>query len=95
MAEAGAIDVRPVELEIHEMPIARGIVAGLGRISIGVAVLVRPSGLMSEVPGRELGIIAGEHRLHPLAHRWLEVVIRYQRDHLMTFIAPGKCGSGT
>ena len=87
MAEAGAIDVRPVELEIHETPSALASSGPWSNFD-GSRGKRRCKWPHERGPGAELAIIAGEYRLHLLGAP--EARGSHQRRHLMPFISPGR-----
>jgi hypothetical protein len=63
----------------------------LGRITVGIAIFVRPSGLVRNVIGRELRGIGGKNGLYPAANRGVQVVVCYQTNHFVPLISPCEC----
>src|ERR1700722_5415988 len=84
-----ALQIRTVEFQIHEMPVAGLIVVNLGRAAIGVTKFIRPSRfLVYARVRRETGRIPGENGVRLGAHGGFEIVIRDQADHLVALIPP-------
>jgi len=80
-SEAGIVEIRMVDLDVHKMPD--------GGFAVRIAVFVRPSCPAGEIAGRQRVRIARQQSVQGGSGRRRQVPIGDQRGDLMAEIAPG------
>src|SRR5581483_4420277 len=94
MSLAGGLEVAVGELDVDEVPVARGLVANFGRLAVGVAILVRPGRAADEIGRSEIVFVRGEQSVDFLFRRRREPRVGARAGNLVAAVAPGKNPSG-
>ena len=76
MPKAGAVEVRAVEFDVHEVPLPRLLIALPGPAAIRIPVPIGPGRSAGDVVRREGVGVRGEHRAHLRTRRRFENIER-------------------
>src|SRR6516165_9325789 len=74
MPKAGAVEVRAVEFDVHEVPLPRLLIALPGPAAIRIPVPIGPGRSAGDVVRREGVGVRGEHRAHLRTRRRFEIL---------------------
>ena len=74
MPKAGAVEVRAVEFNVHEVPLPRLLIALPGPAAIRIPVPIGPGRSAGDVVRREGVGVRGEHRAHLRTRRRFEIL---------------------
>jgi hypothetical protein len=89
MPVAHPVEVRAVELDVHEMPLSGVPVTLSGPVPIGVSISIGPCRFAGDIVRRKVVVIGGEHRDDHGARCRFEILLGNKRDDLVPLVAPG------
>ena len=89
MPEAGLVLVRPVYLDVDEVPLPRRVVAHLRRAPVGVAIAVGPRSAARDILKGEGIVVGGQQGIEALPRDRCQELLRDERDGHVALVAPG------
>src|SRR5438309_232467 len=85
---AGGVDIAVGDFNVGEVPVACGVVTDLCAVTVGVAILVCPSGAADKIRRRQVIFVGGEQRVDFLFDYRCETRIGDDANDFVAFIAP-------